>query len=540
MELLDGLDLEQVRRCSGTVSEANLIKIAIGTAEGLQHAHSNGVVHRDVKPSNLMLARNRDGSEVTVRLMDLGLGKIESELFPAPAERSMIVGTEGYRAPEQSDATASSNIDHRADVFGLGATLLSLSTNLHRGQWTAESALRSQQLSSGLRELLASMLSRSPDDRPATMRDVITKLREIQAGSFEDTNTKLANLLDAAVSQSESSSHVSSHSWNVLTDSVLAETKPFGPLSGQSDVGATRRNRSMWIGVFLLFLCIGIAWSEFRRRVRTGGSSVDRSTVSRDLSQSSDDKTVEGLPPMLSQQVAREVLRLGGKWETANNNGDTLVVESLETMPTFPAKIDWIMLEGTPATDLTINLLTGLTDLEGLVLSNTMVTDKGVKRLGQIESLRHVYLYGTDVTDESVPAIVKLPHLSKLIVSETRITNRSLQTLKNNRTLKRLGIKGTQVNFRGIPALGTISSLRNLDIRDLEVSDQHLAPLLNLILLEEIAVAGTNISEQGIRHLISLPRIHLIEAGESQISRAKASELMREFPRIRIDRERDD
>ena len=90
-------------------------------ADGLQHAHENGVVHRDVKPSNIMV--DRAGR---LRLLDFGLARLEGdETVTLSGDR---VGTPLYMSPEQA-SVQKIDIDHRADVYSLGVTLYELLTS---------------------------------------------------------------------------------------------------------------------------------------------------------------------------------------------------------------------------------------------------------------------------------------------------------------------------------------------------------------------------------------------------------------------------
>src|SRR5262245_45750130 len=116
MEWIEGESLAQrIRREELTVHEA--VTVVRRVAEGLGAAHAAGVVHRDVKPSNVLLA---DGQVDRAKVLDLGIARLEGD-----AERltltGVMIGTPGYAAPEQ--ARDSSRVDARADVFSLGCLL---------------------------------------------------------------------------------------------------------------------------------------------------------------------------------------------------------------------------------------------------------------------------------------------------------------------------------------------------------------------------------------------------------------------------------
>jgi eukaryotic-like serine/threonine-protein kinase len=116
MEWLEGETLgERLER--GPLSVRETAALALGAANGLGAAHARGIVHRDVKPSNLFLVR-RDTS--SIKLLDFGIAR----RYLAPSgltHAGAMVGTVGYMAPEQ--AASAPDVDPRADVFALGCVL---------------------------------------------------------------------------------------------------------------------------------------------------------------------------------------------------------------------------------------------------------------------------------------------------------------------------------------------------------------------------------------------------------------------------------
>lgn len=118
-EHVDGVNLQALVSKGGKLTVEAAADYARQTAIGLQHAHENGLVHRDVKPGNIIVDRRGQ-----VHLLDLGLVRriedLDSQLTNQLGSRG-ILGTADYLAPEQ--AVNSSNVDTRADVYSLGATL---------------------------------------------------------------------------------------------------------------------------------------------------------------------------------------------------------------------------------------------------------------------------------------------------------------------------------------------------------------------------------------------------------------------------------
>ena len=124
MEYVRGQDLSQVVKARGQLPVAHAAFYAHQVALGLQHAHEKGMVHRDIKPNNLMLAV--EGKKHIVKILDFGLSKATSEKGAEAGltKSGQILGTPDYVAPEQT--LAAQNADIRADIYSLGCTLYHL------------------------------------------------------------------------------------------------------------------------------------------------------------------------------------------------------------------------------------------------------------------------------------------------------------------------------------------------------------------------------------------------------------------------------
>jgi serine/threonine protein kinase len=125
MEYVDGSSLQHIVSKYGPMDVTRAAHCIRQAALGLQHVHEAGMVHRDVKPANLLLDR-----QGVLKILDLGLVRIfhdtPKEPLPGKVKERLMVGTDDYLAPEQ--IVNSEEVDARADVYGLGATFYFLLT----------------------------------------------------------------------------------------------------------------------------------------------------------------------------------------------------------------------------------------------------------------------------------------------------------------------------------------------------------------------------------------------------------------------------
>jgi serine/threonine-protein kinase len=192
MEFVEGESLAAALQREGALAVPRALAIAAAIAEGLGVAHDAGVVHRDLKPDNVMLAK--DGRVV---LTDFGIARAVFDVLPraadAPASASdtlgLVVGTPAYMAPEQVDGGA--EITARADIYAFGALLYEVVTG--RRAWPGEAPLgvaaarllapppdpraARSDLPDPLAELILRCMARDPAGRPASMADVGAALR---------------------------------------------------------------------------------------------------------------------------------------------------------------------------------------------------------------------------------------------------------------------------------------------------------------------------------------------------------------------------
>lgn len=189
MEYVEGEALSKTLKREKRLDEIRALSIATQIARGLEHAWENGLVHRDVKPENIMLMR--DGG---VKLTDLGLAKAIDSDMSSMTQTGVSVGTPYYMSPEQ--VRADKDVDIRSDVYALGATLYHLVTgrppftgktpiitaNKHLTDSPVYAHERNPEVSLRTSSIIEKMMEKAPGDRYESPAQVIEDLKLVIGG----------------------------------------------------------------------------------------------------------------------------------------------------------------------------------------------------------------------------------------------------------------------------------------------------------------------------------------------------------------------
>jgi len=205
MEYLEGKTLYDLMVENHSFSESEALDIGIQMADALVHAHSRGLIHRDIKPKNIILT-----PEGVAKLTDLGLARAVDDKQAAESEAGKAYGTPYYISPEQIRGEV--DIDFRADLYSLGATLYHLVTGRPPFEGETPSAVMHKHLrsplvpvdhvntalSAGLGEIIEVTMAKNRDERYASTADLLEDLRLVQSGQPPMHARRAVNLDDLA------------------------------------------------------------------------------------------------------------------------------------------------------------------------------------------------------------------------------------------------------------------------------------------------------------------------------------------------------
>ena len=237
MEYVPGYDLAEVLSQLGPVPLSMALDYLKQACKGLDYAHRKGIVHRDVKPSNILLSDEGD-----IKILDMGLARICDSTFNQAMTQltttGQVMGTVEYMSPEQAEDTRQA--DQRSDIYSLGCTFYRLLTG--KSPFTRDTVVKTilahrtdsiPALNTGVPEndsvnrLFQKMVAKQPEDRFQTVSELMETIECIeQSDSLDDFSVDFKNKL----TQADSSSDASDSDGYLYADLVPAESIELVPV----------------------------------------------------------------------------------------------------------------------------------------------------------------------------------------------------------------------------------------------------------------------------------------------------------------------
>ena len=193
MEFVSGGSVQDILNRQRKIPVEEATRMILDSARGLDHAHQKGIIHRDVKPDNLMISETG-----TVKIGDMGLARGPGEKI-GPEEDTSVIGTPHYIAPEQ---ILGKQADFRSDIYSLGASFYRMLAGVTPYAAASVRELVNKKVSEDARALrehnsevppalasvVARMMAREPRERYQSMTQVVVALEKIVRGSDADTD----------------------------------------------------------------------------------------------------------------------------------------------------------------------------------------------------------------------------------------------------------------------------------------------------------------------------------------------------------------
>ena len=557
MEYVEGEDLSNFVKRVGPLPLGRALDYTIQTARGLVHAHREGVVHRDIKPGNLLL-----DSRDTVKILDMGLARLDDAGATENQQTDLtqtgrVMGTVDYMAPEQ--ALDAKRADHRADIYSLGCTLhylLTASSLAPEGTFTQKLLWHQNNPVRSLRELCPAaperldaifqrMLAKDPASRPESMQAVTAEL-EASLAELVGSDAEAAIAPRPAARATEETFDVSPAAQGAATMPGLsgaARTVPAaaypttldGSVITAPPVPQTSGRRIFYIAAALLVALgaggAGMYFGVFNRvpEGRRAGMLLleleqSDAVVFIDNDRVDDEEGVrDGQFLHIELAAGRHKLKVSKEgfksyekefFVAADGSRDIEVVLSPIAAPSPPPAKRYDKLFGlllAKGGKLVIVTAEGPRSIDQAAQLETLPPGGG-------ESLQAVDLADASVTDADMTSLAQYTELERLSLRDTAVSDAGLDQLQSLVHLTSLDLSGSRVTDKGLSVLPWLGKLRVLHLDRTGVTDEGLVHLSSLAALEELYLADTAVTDGGVKHLATLASLRKLTLGGTQVT----------------------
>lgn len=535
MEYASGKDLNAIVRDQGPLPTESAVAVIFEIAKALEFAHKKGIIHRDVKPANILLAD--DG---TVKLLDLGLARIKSER-ESLTQSGAIVGTPDFLPPEHFD---NSDVTAAADLYSLGCTLYFLLTgrapyeskqiiNTIVAHKTGQIPTLPQYVEHAnlVEPILFTLLAKSPSDRPASMASLCESIKN--TGLIDNQNIIDVDTLATTNLQIASSAAPFFHSQPLPVATVSAVVKP-----RKEQVASVRY--VAFASLIILAMVTLIALFVFFRK--TEAESIDFKIAKWVLSY--EDCSIE-FETSIGLQTTSNLDTLPD--ENFTITGIQLVAPT--DPPDFLAfskltKLKWLSLSSFSKDEIRyVNLsrikrikklylencdinglaaieISSMNNLQELHLPFSVFVENAVERLdlSRLKGLTKLDLDSTAIKTAEFNAMRLPTSLQELDISSNDVDDHTMETITTLTNLQQLVLYQTSITNKSIELLSKLKNLKGLDLSFTDVTGSGLRQLSGSFNLQELSVEGIGLDDDSISHLLVLARLSSLDISSNPIS----------------------
>ncbi|MGB0438130.1 MAG: Stk1 family PASTA domain-containing Ser/Thr kinase [Mycobacterium sp.] len=252
MEYVDGVTLRDIVHGEGPMPTQRAIEVIADACQALNFSHQHGIIHRDVKPANIMISNTG-----AVKVMDFGIARALADASNPVTQTAAVIGTAQYLSPEQARGA---KVDARSDVYSLGCVLYEILTGeppfvgdtpvavayQHVREDPAPPSTRNSGISPELDAVVLKALAKNPDNRYQTAAEMRSDLVRVHSGETPDapkifTDAERTSMLSAAPSDNR-------------TDRI----EPLGPYPARYEERRRRGSVARWLAAVAILAVVTV------------------------------------------------------------------------------------------------------------------------------------------------------------------------------------------------------------------------------------------------------------------------------------------
>jgi hypothetical protein len=549
MDYVEGLTLAELIKSRGKLPTEEALGIFLQVCDGIGYAHDHGVIHRDLKPGNIMLTVEHDGS-TTVKIVDFGIAKfVESNQSQDLTRTGEVFGSPLYMSPEQCMGL---QIDLRSDIYACGCALFEtltgdppfvsttpLATMLkHQTETpsTLKQATLGEKFPESLELVVAKLLAKQPGERYQSMMALKHDLLAVKegrplaatagpekiVGSGQFKKILVPAVLACAIVAGSAGLFLASKNKNTqpplatIPKPIPAPVVPLAPLRNVMEVVDADRQTEYFATVPLAKAKGGPWVLSFPRDVWLG------TLLARQEDGSAEKQSAQGLAKFLHAAPLEFKVRPGA-CEQANLfrrfRSDEL---SKVQFTSDPFVTDDLLL--------TLNHLTGL---RSLVLPACDISNQGLSYIANLPSLTELQLGLTKVTGSGMTRMKWLKKLEKFQAFDMRDLSSFISAIQKSKSIRVLNLARNKFTTKDIQMLSGIPYLADLSLSNSNITDHDLAYLVKLKHLTDLNISACKITPAAIPYLEQMPMLQVLGITTDKWSPADDARLRLALPRCR-------
>lgn len=586
---IEGQSLAAILSAEGQGLEVRrAVRIVRALAEAVAYAHEQGIVHRDIKPLNVMMDQ-KDQPYLT----DFGLAAwIQDAQGLTP--QGTLLGTPAYLAPEQVAGQKREALQ-ASDQYALGVVLYELLVGHPPYQGPTMVVLYQvvntpvrpprefrADLPPELEAICLKALEKRPEQRYPNCLELAKALEQWEAMQTKrheglSPSSGKAATVDQEPQGAKAKKVSRKQLLAVVSGSLLAVLGAVLALSilfpGKGKLVIENNNPSVEVVIKLDGVKIIDRAANREIELKVGEHEIElvepkegyRLSTKKFTIERNGKKTVvelfrvpDTLPPTQEsrdRKAAEWVLNKGGVVQV-KRGGEIVEVTKKEDLPRENFTVKMVSLANQPGLqDADMENISGLTGLEELLLyHNPQLTDGSLRFIQSLTNLRILDLIGTDITDNGLKIIIPLVNLSCLKLATTKVTDKGLEVLSSLKNLEDLAIGGDpdlvgkgfhhlaripKLRLLGLHGfhfteltwkqLGQLTNIEELFLNDSNIDDAGLVHLKSLIKVEHFEAHRTRITDAGLKHLLALPKLKGVGADSPDVTAAALEDLNRKL-----------
>lgn len=493
MEFVTGESLHSILEREQTLPILDFLEVFLHVCDAIQHAHSAGIIHRDIKPGNILVSKSEDGT-TSAKVLDFGVAKtldVVQESAGRLTPTGNLVGSPNYMSPEQAQGHS---LTPRTDNYSIGCVMWTALTG--EPPFVRENAMETLQCHANaelpklstivgdniplqLTAMIDELLSKKPEARPDLKTEVIPLLAEC-------LDSCIAEIQEKARAQQESDT----------TDSAPIAVTP-------------RLKEKVWIGIFSVIGFLLLVWLILFLIDRHAEKLEKPSHVGFGMGMEvGSDKQLEDLQDETAEELI-ELVRQGKK-------------HSLTFSINY--KREYLLK------------CVGLPELQRLDITSADLFDDDLQHIAGIPNLEYLSLNRTQV--KNLEGLEKLRKLTGLELKDLKIDNESLRTVGKVKTLEYLNLLHTDIDDEGVQHLTDLRNLKKLDLSGTKITADAAQYIKQLTNLQSLSVNNTAITEAALIDILSLPSLQSIYFKDCNSINPKSLQKMRlDFPSVGFNQE---